>query len=86
MTDEHLLDSAKRIADVLCNLPGYTNFVDLPKDQQYGLLFSQTVNGLPIKELAGSEDEGLHLVGLVRYRLNNQIADISVNLPQRASK
>ena len=86
MIDEHLLESAKRIADVLHSLPNYANFTDLPKDQQYGLLFQQTINGLPIKELAGGEDEGLHLVGLVRYRLNHRIADISVNLPQRASK
>jgi hypothetical protein len=61
---------ADKIANSLINQPAYADFTSKDKAVQYGILFSQKLNGQTLEELYG-EDDGPHICGLVRHRLNN---------------
>ena len=72
---------ADAIVAVLINQPAYADFSNKSKEVQYGILFSQVINGLTLVDHYG-KDDGPHIVGLVRHRLNNPATqEVEIDLP-----
>ena len=81
LTLDNKIVIANIVAEVLRPKAAYIEFSSKPKEVQYGILFNQEVNGITLVAHYG-EDDGPHIVGLVRYRLNNPAtANVAIELP-----
>ena len=79
LTDAQKYDIADKVVDnLLSNGFALDEFTSKTKEQQYGQLFSFRIKGETFEQKFGEED-GPHIIGLIRHRLINPPVDLDID-------